>query len=91
MIYLGTFIADPIGKNKVEPVQINVDQVIPKVEDSQAQRRLFYQEALVLEKALYNSLPGGLYDQLLAGMMQRKVSHFRVPHGGGNSEQVSSV
>lgn len=37
------------------------------------------QQAELLEKILIETLPGGVYDRLLARMMARKASLFKVP------------
>ena len=44
---------------------------------------LFEQQAQLIERALYKSLPGGTYDHLVGAMLQRKATHFVVTHGKG--------
>lgn len=34
----------------------------------------------MLEKMLFDTLPGGTYDQLLVRMMEHKASLFRISH-----------
>ncbi len=43
-------------------------------------RAVFEKEAALIEDALYNSLPGGTYDQLVGLFLKRKSSHFIVSH-----------
>ena len=63
------------------PVHIEVRARVPEFEDI-AKAGVFYDsEAAILEDVLYSTLPGGTYDRLLARMLARKSTHFRVAHG----------
>ena len=58
------------------------EKLEPFPEDDLRELRVaFYAEASLLEHVLFNNLPGGTYDQLLAKMMKRKASLFIVPLG----------
>lgn len=48
--------------------------------DIAIQDEIFAAEATQVEIALFQSLPGGLYDRLLGAMLARKSSHFIVRH-----------
>jgi hypothetical protein len=72
-----TIKADPIGSQKIPDTQIDISGKVPQ-HKTLSEAHIYYRgEALVLEKALYESLPGGLYDALLYGMLTRKASLYR--------------
>jgi hypothetical protein len=78
-----TFKAQPIVESEpVQSVTVEIDQAMPKFKDLTSQHVVFLAKAEELEHALYNSLPGGLYDRLLGAMLRRKSSHFIVAFGG---------
>lgn len=72
----------------VEPLTLIADRPVPETPDPYipgtgflSRLRAYYRaEAEQLEAALIQSIPGGLYDQLLAAMLLRKASLFAVPH-----------
>lgn len=63
-----------------EPLALEVVATQPEFETLQKQRDSFRAEAMRIEQALMGSLPGGLYDQLLGAMLERKATHFIVRH-----------
>jgi hypothetical protein len=72
--------AEPINDHGGEPTPIA--EQIPamgvenfSVKDAQA---LYATQGRVLADALYDSLPGGTLDELLAELLQRRASLFRV-------------
>ena len=66
------------GGSPVEPVWIRITEKMPAFEDLDALGIYFDEQAMALEQALINSLPGGVYDRLLGRMLTRKATHFRV-------------
>jgi hypothetical protein len=52
---------------------------IPKFKDLEEQRREFLREGQRIANLLHKSLPGGLFDTLMACLMAMKVSDFIVP------------
>lgn len=59
---------------------IFIKREVPKFKELGEQDAYFDIRASELEDALYNTLPGGLYDRLLGEMLARKATHFRVSH-----------
>jgi len=51
----------------------------------------FEADAVTLEQTLYESLPGGTYDRLLARMLTRKATHFVVSHGPDRNDAVKKL
>lgn len=74
------FRADGIAEfDVVEPQTIVIEDLMP---EKNASVLVYNQQADLIEKALYRSLPGGTYDALLRNMLERRASMFRVPFGG---------
>lgn len=69
-----------IKAEPIEDCQIIMQTESPTGFSLEDQDRLFQLEAERICKALYAHLPGGCFDQLLAAMLLRKASHFRVSH-----------
>lgn len=72
----------------VEDLVINVSKELGETPDYVKPERFldwwseFYEVcAEELEEALYNTLPGGLYDHLVGCFLRRKASHLTVPFG----------
>jgi hypothetical protein len=63
-----------------EPAEIIIDKEVPTFKVLGNQDDYFMRQAVVTEKLLYDTLPGGLYDRLLGEMLKRKATHFRVAH-----------
>lgn len=80
MDYLHISKAQSIGNSEAPSLIIIIDAEAPSFEFLGDQDMHFALEARVLESCLYRSLPGGLYDRLLAAMLTHKASHFRVSH-----------
>jgi hypothetical protein len=57
-----------------------IDDPVIRTDTLEDQRRYFTEQGQRLEAALYEALPGGLYDQLLGAMHSRKASLFIVTH-----------
>lgn len=77
--------AAPVGKKETESAILVFDLETPdyaKLTDFAFARVQYETEGRKLEKALYNVLSGGAYDQLLRAMLERRASLFRVPFGG---------
>lgn len=75
------FKAQP-SDHPVEDVKIHIEEEAPDWNITQ-QDKVFDVHAHLLENALYQSLPGGIYDRLLGKMLERKATHFRVSHTVG--------
>jgi hypothetical protein len=76
--------AEPtIQSEPVEETSIHISEPMPKMLREGTLEQLaewFDLQAYWIEKALFNSLPGGTYDHLLSKMLARKASHFVVSH-----------
>lgn len=73
------------GGSPVVPVVIEVSGELPEIPRNtpnylDEHTRMFLAEATKIEKALYDALPGGTYDQLVGLFLKRKSSHFIVSH-----------
>lgn len=71
--------AGAIGNDAPDDVTITISGE-PDDTVSLKEARLFYEhQAASLYEALRNALPGGTFDELLALMMKKRASLFRVP------------
>ena len=61
------------------PARIAALEEIPKVLDTGKACQLYEHQGQVLADALWSALPGGTLDVLLARLMERRASLFRVP------------
>lgn len=57
---------------------VRIDEVVPHIDDPEQARDQFTEQGKTLADALWNVLPGGTVDQLLAALLQRKASLYRV-------------
>jgi len=73
--------AQGIANTEVPSATIIMETEIP-ARNLEAADTLFLDDATTTESLLYNTLPGGTYDQLLGLMLKRKASHFIIAHGG---------
>lgn len=64
------------------PTEILIDaQIFARADTTlQEQADIFAREAVSVEAALFEAMPGGLYDRLLGAMLARKASHLIVSH-----------
>lgn len=70
--------AQPIGHvDQPESVYVSIHETIPDMEPA-AKRATFEGDAARLADALFDALPGGTIDQLLAEMLSRRASLLRV-------------
>jgi hypothetical protein len=60
---------------------IYVHEKVPEFVNLGDASKFFQQEAEQLEKALYDTLPGSTYSELLKKMLERRTCHFRVSFG----------
>lgn len=72
--------AKEIGTQKIESVNILISGCIPEFATLGETDHFAYMEACSIEAALLASLPGATYDRLTGLMLQRKATHFHVPH-----------
>ena len=68
--------------DEVESLTLSVDKELPEFESLEHAVMYYEVDATQLCNALYNALPGGTFDRLVAHMLTKKASHFRVSHGG---------
>ena len=72
------------GKNvmeQIEDLRIVFDQEIPQFPGGlSAAAKEYEQQGKQLANALYRTLPGGVYDQVLCAMMKKRASLLRVRH-----------
>ena len=78
--------AEPVASDTVLSTHIHIEtQIPPELEKGNSWEKVmagFYQdEADRIEKALWNGLPGGTYDRLLAAMLNRAASLYHLSHG----------
>ena len=72
--------AGAVGSDVPEDITITISGE-PDDTISLAEARVFYeQQAALLFDALSTSLPGGTLDELLALMMKKRASLFRIAH-----------
>ena len=68
------------GSKETEPVKIAICEYLPPYKTMEEWDKFAASQAIMLEMALYDSLPGGVYDRLLGEMLKHKATHFRVAH-----------
>lgn len=82
MKVIHTYYAAPTGGKVTEPGVIIMDVSADafKFESLGEQDKDYDAEADRIFHALYDTLPGGVFDRLLGKMLDAKASHFRVAH-----------
>lgn len=75
--------AQPIGDRVAPKVTIRISSEFPKSDRPCHAVELFAEEGQTLEQALWESLPGGTIDALIAALLTRRASRFVVAFGGG--------
>ena len=79
---LRLFRASPIGDREVQQVTIEIHDEMPECNSTMTltkYHQLHVQQGAALADVLFQSLPGGTIDELLAEMMVRRASLFRIP------------
>jgi hypothetical protein len=77
--------AEPAGGRIVESITLEISQELrgeaTKWDNSSLEEaeRVFTEQATLIENALIDTLPGGVYSRLLGLMLKRKASYFIVP------------
>lgn len=64
----------------VPDTTIVIELEIKDAESLHEAAKAYQADARKLCEALYESLPGGTFDQLLVEMLRRKASHFKVSY-----------
>lgn len=64
----------------VESVVIKIEMPVPEFNDLDESVAIFEHQAQKLCKVLYDVLPGGTFDRLVAAMLQKEASLFKVSH-----------
>ena len=72
--------AHATGDRKIEDAIILIEGEFPKHESLDAAAADHGDQAQMIERVLYNHLPGGTYDRILCAMLKRMATHFRVSH-----------
>lgn len=70
-------LAQPI-REPVEPVTIQIATTFPDLDDPAAARLEHERDAAAIGDALWQSLPGGTIDQLIAYLLLSRASQLRV-------------
>ena len=82
--------ASPIGDQVIESVAIRIETGVPDFghdRDFVTQAQAFYDaEADKVVDALWTALPGGVIDRVLAKLLERHASLFKIPHSGGSND-----
>jgi len=81
--------AQPIADDHAPNLVITIDTPIERQETLEQADLEYYNEAWELGRALERSLPGGTFDRLLIYLLERKASHFIVPHIKPQAEELS--
>ncbi len=71
--------ASPIGDD-IRDAHIHITAELPDKLNSDEWIHLCEEQAIALEEALIECLPGGVYDHLAVRMLDRKASHYRIRH-----------
>lgn len=72
--------ASPLRDAEVDEAQIVIDLSIDDALDSDDRPRdLFVKDGETIAEALWNHLPGGTIDQVIANLLAKRASSFRVP------------
>lgn len=81
-----SFKASPIGDGIIDTLELIFDQEPPDVgtgsDWEDRWRQMYADEGDKVEDALWRTIPGGLYDQILRAMLTRKASLLKVTHKG---------
>lgn len=62
-----------------DPLRIAALEEIPRILDVGKAREFYNQQGQTLAEALWSALPGGTLDVLVARLLERRASLFRVP------------
>ena len=72
---------------RTESLTIIVDEPLPDQDTLGGLEVLYECEANQLEEALHNTLPGGVYDRLLANMLRKAGGMSVIPSGRPEEEE----
>jgi hypothetical protein len=70
--------ADATRDESVADAAIHIDKVMPPYLDPTEGRDLFASDAEQIAEVLFAHLPGGTQDELIAALLRRRASLFRV-------------
>ena len=83
------------GQEPVPSLTITIDEPVPELDGGRGWERharfYFEEQADALVSALCESLPGGTLDRVLAKLLERKASLFRVPAWASDKPEVDDV
>lgn len=73
-----------MASNAEQPVRIEICDTLPETkysrQDAAIWAGIYTSQSKELERALWKSLPGAIYDRVFAAMAERKASQYRVLH-----------
>lgn len=70
--------AQPLGSIRAPNTTIEIASEIPPFPSLLEAREFYQKQAILLADALFQSLPGGTLDELMAELMKRRASYFKV-------------
>lgn len=70
-----------VSAEPVPSLTLIFEDELPELASLPATRTFYMEEGKEIAASLHSALPGGIFDQVLAEMLQLKASHFRVPWG----------
>jgi hypothetical protein len=72
--------AQPLMGDDVPSLNILIDQEVPEFQNLSDADFLYQQDAEQLCAALYDTLPGGMFDRLVVEMLKRTISQLKVSY-----------
>ena len=88
---LTIFKAQPIGDESIEDVTITIQEVAWSSPDLASAARFYQRQGDALVDALWACLPGGTIDQMIAELLRRRASLFRVRFDQSTSASFTSL
>jgi hypothetical protein len=83
MAHIYVYKAQPISdKMHIQSKTLHIEETLPDSDTIDEGDALMGLDADKVVMALYEALPGGTFERVLAKMMERKLSHLHVPFAG---------
>lgn len=79
-----TYLAQPIGSQKITPLTIVATSPTPTFEDLRSAAAHHRAEGEKIAQAIWEHLPGGTVDQVLRALLERRASLLIVTHRDGH-------
>lgn len=83
--------AEGIRDESVHPVTIVIEATVPTKGSPAEQAALYASEGAALAEAIWGACPGGTVDALIAALLARRASMFRVSFGPWEHDDVVEV